>query len=512
MGWYLLGRQYEESGKAKKAMFCYAKAGEIFEAYEKKKLPATVEEEAMRLDAANAPADDNGAPGGAVPEATDAGEGRAAARTGTGAPSEEELPSTAKSLSRRLRLAAVALLLAAGLLISPGLHAPGREAAAPPGESAEPAPSADSAKPSASPATPGTDSAARRLGGVQFLGKGAAKGEAERAAGSLLLQPPDSGEAALLAEVPVSADGKWLLWTLSPRPLVEAAGSGSGAAEVRYYDRAVCACEADDGADQAAKRASAWLSQELERAVLRSAASAYREAEGKLPPAAEVLAGDYPHNRLSGLTDTMRRYWPVLSARQGTGGENDGGQSGPPANTASPSPPGGSKSPSPAGGGSPSPAVRADSPTPLQQPLEIIVDKRSHRLAVVSGRVLLRNYPVGLGGKRTPEGVFAVSEKVRNPNGRSDGDFGSRGMTLSATDYAIHGTDEPDSIGKDESLGCIRMDREDVEELFDLVPLGTRVTIGAGTLPNEPVRAKSRFRLPAEAQETNPAKIYRWLD
>ncbi|KIL36953.1 hypothetical protein SD71_04370 [Cohnella kolymensis] len=99
----------------------------------------------------------------------------------------------------------------------------------------------------------------------------------------------------------------------------------------------------------------------------------------------------------------------------------------------------------------------------------MIVDKSNHRLAVVSGNVLLRNYKVGLGGDRTPEGSFVISEKVRNPNGRSDGVFGSRGLALSDSRYAIHGTDEPDSIGTDESLGCIRMLQEDLEELYDLI-------------------------------------------
>ena len=46
---------------------------------------------------------------------------------------------------------------------------------------------------------------------------------------------------------------------------------------------------------------------------------------------------------------------------------------------------------------------RKHSPTPA---LEIIVDKANHRLALVSGNLILRNYEVGLGGELTPEGVF----------------------------------------------------------------------------------------------------------
>jgi len=125
--------------------------------------------------------------------------------------------------------------------------------------------------------------------------------------------------------------------------------------------------------------------------------------------------------------------------------------------------------------------------------------------------VLLRNYEVGLGGGRTPEGRFVITEKVRDPNGHSDGEFGSRGMTLSDTLYAIHGTDDPDSIGEDESQGCIRMNRDDLEELFDLVPLGTKVTIAKEGLPVETRVPAERFRLKPAQDETNPHKTYHWL-
>jgi hypothetical protein len=84
-------------------------------------------------------------------------------------------------------------------------------------------------------------------------------------------------------------------------------------------------------------------------------------------------------------------------------------------------------------------------------------------------------------------------------------------MTLSDTRYGIHGTNEPDSIGKDESLGCIRMAQDDLEELYDLVPLGTPVTIASGGLPAEIRVPAKRFRLPAVQDETNPLKIYDWL-
>ncbi|MNJ60908.1 putative L,D-transpeptidase YkuD [compost metagenome] len=141
----------------------------------------------------------------------------------------------------------------------------------------------------------------------------------------------------------------------------------------------------------------------------------------------------------------------------------------------------------------------------------MIVDTSNYRLAVVSGSVILRSYQVGLGGSKTPQGTFHISDKVVNPNGKSDGEFGSRGMQLSDTNYAIHGTNEPDSIGKDESLGCIRMGKKDVEELFDLLPMGTKVTIGKGGLPDQDLIPAKRFTLGKRQDQSNPHRTYRWL-
>jgi lipoprotein-anchoring transpeptidase ErfK/SrfK len=160
--------------------------------------------------------------------------------------------------------------------------------------------------------------------------------------------------------------------------------------------------------------------------------------------------------------------------------------------------------------------------SPLQEPISILVDKDKHRLALVSGNIVIRSYPVGLGGAKTPEGDFVITEKVRNPNGKSNGDFGSRGMTLSDTLYAIHGTNKPASIGKDDSLGCIRMLQEDIEELYDMVPQQTKVKVGKGVIPNsgegKPDEGKGTgkpakpFKAPLQTEDSNPKKTYKWLD
>jgi lipoprotein-anchoring transpeptidase ErfK/SrfK len=224
----------------------------------------------------------------------------------------------------------------------------------------------------------------------------------------------------------------------------------------------------------------------------------YRERSGVWPSEPSELNGDYPLNTMAGWNEKMTPWFEELKAVLDN--KKDG------------------KIPSTVGwpgvesGEESGQALPAGQFAPLKdEPMEIIVDKTNHRLAVVSGNVLLRNYAVGLGGGKTPEGRFAITEKVRNPNGRSDGAFGSRGMTLSDTRYGIHGTDEPDSIGQDESHGCVRMKKEDLEELYDLVPIGTPVTIAKGGLPSELRAPTERFRLSNEKDETNPRKVYDWL-
>lgn len=65
--------------------------------------------------------------------------------------------------------------------------------------------------------------------------------------------------------------------------------------------------------------------------------------------------------------------------------------------------------------------------------------------------------------------------------GGPENPLGARALYLHAdgidTLYRIHGTNEPQSIGKAMSSGCIRMLNQDVAELFDQVPVGTRVIV-----------------------------------
>ena len=66
------------------------------------------------------------------------------------------------------------------------------------------------------------------------------------------------------------------------------------------------------------------------------------------------------------------------------------------------------------------------------------------------------------------------------PPGDPKNELGTRWIGFKPA-YGIHGTIDPKSIGKAMSNGCVRMHNEDVEELYDLVVVGTPVKIISGT-------------------------------
>ncbi|WP_410768087.1 L,D-transpeptidase [Fontibacillus sp. BL9] len=105
----------------------------------------------------------------------------------------------------------------------------------------------------------------------------------------------------------------------------------------------------------------------------------------------------------------------------------------------------------------------------------IIVDLSDRMLYLLDNNQVKRGFPVGIGTmlKQTPVGVYTIINKAPNPGGP----FGAYWLGLSRPHYGIHGTNDPSSIGKQVSHGCIRMYNQDVIQLANLVPIGTSVTI-----------------------------------
>ncbi|BAQ11025.1 erfk/ybis/ycfs/ynhg family protein [Bacillus sp. OxB-1] len=105
----------------------------------------------------------------------------------------------------------------------------------------------------------------------------------------------------------------------------------------------------------------------------------------------------------------------------------------------------------------------------------IDISTSKHQLKLFENGRLIKTYPIGVGRMvtPTPAGTFTIINKQRNPGGP----FGAFWMGLSKPHYGIHGTNNPSSIGKNVSKGCIRMLNRDVLELAAAVLIGTRVAI-----------------------------------
>jgi len=105
----------------------------------------------------------------------------------------------------------------------------------------------------------------------------------------------------------------------------------------------------------------------------------------------------------------------------------------------------------------------------------IIVSTSNHILQLFEGTEIVKTYPIGVGKilSLTPVGTYTVINKQPDPGGP----FGVLWMGLSKPHYGIHGTNEPSSIGKNVSHGCIRMYNHDVLELSSKVPIGTWVFV-----------------------------------
>ncbi|ACA55037.1 hypothetical protein N494_04790 [Clostridium botulinum A2B7 92] len=107
----------------------------------------------------------------------------------------------------------------------------------------------------------------------------------------------------------------------------------------------------------------------------------------------------------------------------------------------------------------------------------IIINTQTHTLTLFKDNNVYKTYKVAVGkpSTPTPKGNFKIINRAINPGGP----FGARwlGLNIPYGDYGIHGTNNPSSIGKSVSNGCIRMFNNQVIELSNLVPIGTTVTI-----------------------------------
>jgi lipoprotein-anchoring transpeptidase ErfK/SrfK len=131
-------------------------------------------------------------------------------------------------------------------------------------------------------------------------------------------------------------------------------------------------------------------------------------------------------------------------------------------------------------------------PNPLPGDPFVIVNKKTNELALVDDNRVQTVVSVGTGvtEELTPEGLFTITVKAEEPyyrrkdipGGDPKNPLGSRwiGFDAEETDgriYGIHGTNQPASIGRYVSQGCIRTQNEVISSLYPLIPLGTKILV-----------------------------------
>jgi lipoprotein-anchoring transpeptidase ErfK/SrfK len=154
-----------------------------------------------------------------------------------------------------------------------------------------------------------------------------------------------------------------------------------------------------------------------------------------------------------------------------------------------------------------------------EAPGTVIIDTANTTLYYVLGQGRAIRYGVGVGREGfTWSGVQTISRKAEWPDwhppaemiarqpylprfmaGGPGNPLGARALYLGSSDYRIHGTNDPSTIGKFVSSGCIRLTNEDVADLFSRVDVGTRVVVLPKNAPHLEARRTATVR-PAAAQ------------
>ncbi|BAL74252.1 L,D-transpeptidase [Bradyrhizobium cosmicum] len=159
----------------------------------------------------------------------------------------------------------------------------------------------------------------------------------------------------------------------------------------------------------------------------------------------------------------------------------------------------------------------------------IVIDTANTYLYYVLGNGRAIRYGVGVGREGfTWAGVQTVTRKAEWPDwhppaemiarqpylprfvaGGPGNPLGARAMYLGSSEYRIHGTNDPTTIGKFVSSGCIRLTNEDVSDLFSRVTVGTKVVVLPKNAPlmargGDPVRKRPAVTtLPSGRQALN---------
>ena len=120
----------------------------------------------------------------------------------------------------------------------------------------------------------------------------------------------------------------------------------------------------------------------------------------------------------------------------------------------------------------------------------VLVSIPDRKLALLEEGKVVKVYRVAVGSSSSPSpsGEFEIVNRITNPTyyhphvvipASADSPIGTRWVGLNRKGYGIHGTNEPRSIGRAASHGCIRMSNRDIAQFFELVRVGDLVEIHA---------------------------------
>jgi lipoprotein-anchoring transpeptidase ErfK/SrfK len=132
-----------------------------------------------------------------------------------------------------------------------------------------------------------------------------------------------------------------------------------------------------------------------------------------------------------------------------------------------------------------------------EAPGTIIVSTSERFLYVVQGHDRALRYGIGVGREGFQwQGLVKITRKQEWPDwtpppemiqrqpylprfmaGGPGNPMGARALYLGTTVYRIHGTNQPQTIGTAVSSGCFRLVNADIEDLYDRIPVGTKVVI-----------------------------------
>src|SRR5665213_1131979 len=164
-----------------------------------------------------------------------------------------------------------------------------------------------------------------------------------------------------------------------------------------------------------------------------------------------------------------------------------------------------------------------------EAPGTVIIDTGNTALYYVLGQNRAIRYGVGVGREGfTWSGTQTITHKAEWPDWRPPAQMiarqpylprfmaggpgnplGARAMYLGSSEYRIHGTNDPSTIGKFVSSGCIRLTNEDVADLFSRVEVGTKVVVlpkNASHLEARAMAAVRRVAAPLRPVATTPAE------